>query len=192
MLSSTVVLAVRVHTPPCSPDFNKIVSVSELFYASTTLTQYLLIQHRFWPLNLIWIFFGGLFSLTYLLLFESCDECYSFWGERIYCFVCTRKETSRLGPLGPFLQPARHTRQTMATSSERLERSFEDSYCLIDLPSEVLVLILEYLPLQDLANVRLVSSVCSAVNYLLSLNYRLVSHSQAGVRPCETKRWLCT
>ena len=79
----------------------------------------------------------------------------------------------------------------MATSSERLERSFEDSYCLTDLPSEVLVLILEYLPLQDLANVRLVSSFVTAVNYLLRLNYRLVSHSQAGVWPRETKRRLC-
>lgn len=67
----------------------------------------------------------------------------------------------------------------MGTSPERLERSFEDSYCLTDLPSEVLVLILEYLPLQDLANVRLVSSVCLFVDGR-SLNYRLVSHSQVG------------
>ena len=43
----------------------------------------------------------------------------------------------------------------MASSSER---SFEDCYCLTDLPSEVLVTILEYLPLLDLSNVRLVSS----------------------------------
>ena len=161
VLSSTVLLAVRLHIPPCSPNFNKIASVSELFYTYRALTQYLLIQQSFWPLNLIWIFLAVWTNLTYLLLFESCDECYSFWGEIIYYFVCTRKETSRLGTLGPFLQPARHTRKTMATSSERLERSFEDSYCLTDLPSEVLVLILEYLPLQDLANVRLVSSVCS-------------------------------
>lgn len=69
----------------------------------------------------------------------------------------------------------------MGTSPERLERSFEDSYCLTDLPSEVLVLILEYLPLQDLANVRLVSSVCSFVDgHRHSLNYRIVSHSQVG------------
>lgn len=83
-------------------------------------------------------------------------------ARKFTAFVCTRNETSRLGTPGPF--PARHTRETMGTSPERLERSFEDSYCLTDLPSEVLVLILEYLPLQDLANVRLVSSVCSFVD----------------------------
>lgn len=32
VLSSTVLLVVRLHIPPCSPNFNKIASVSELFY----------------------------------------------------------------------------------------------------------------------------------------------------------------
>jgi len=58
----------------------------------------------------------------------------------------------------------------MASSSER---SFEDCYCLTDLPSEVLVTILEYLPLLDLSNVRLVSYAvqnCSPkFEFLLSL-----------------------
>ena len=38
VLCATVLLAVRVHVPPCSPDLTK-ASASELFDTYTTLTQ---------------------------------------------------------------------------------------------------------------------------------------------------------
>ena len=42
-------------------------------------------------------------------------------------------------------------------SAEQDDSMFSSSLGLLDLPSEVLVLILRYLPLSDLANARLVS-----------------------------------
>lgn len=86
VLSSTVLLAVRLHIPPYSPNFNKIASVSDLFYTYSTLTQYLLIQQSFWPLNLIWIFlavwanfffshlFAPVWKLRRVLLFLGRDN----------------------------------------------------------------------------------------------------------------------
>lgn len=64
----------------------------------------------------------------------------------------------------------------MACFSENFEQSWsgeEDSFLsssfgLLDLPSEVLVLILRYLPLSDLANARLVSPLHFVGSFLIT------------------------
>ena len=48
--------------------------------------------------------------------------------------------------------------ETWTTEVEKMSEQDSQRYCLTDLPSDVLVMILEYLPLFDLANVRLVGT----------------------------------